>query len=177
MRPRHAATIAVVALLGCETYEFPPRLAGVGPDDTFELSETRVPPGVLALEGKLWLQDERGAIEVVMAYVTTPSGEVLERPVGTDDTEPGFVCRPVGELSDQVGVGSCEVSSSVGRSADRLFDGLEQAELMVGFGVVADELGTWGVEVVAVRSNGTESNRLQTTFEVADDIVPEPERE
>jgi len=79
------AGLALVGLVGCETYEFPPRLIGVGTDDCPEceelvLSETRLPAGAGAvdIDAQFAFKDDRGAISKLQAFVTTPSGVVLE---------------------------------------------------------------------------------------------------
>ena len=80
-------TIAIagltVLLAGCETYDFPPRLRGVGTEDCpaceeLVLSETRLPPGSVDIEARFAFEDDRGALTKIQAFVTTPSGEVLE---------------------------------------------------------------------------------------------------
>ncbi len=78
------AGLAVVGLSGCETYEFPPRLRGVGTDncpacEVFLVEESRLPlGGVATLSARFAFEDEWGSLSGVRVFVTTPSGDVLE---------------------------------------------------------------------------------------------------
>jgi len=76
--------LALVGLVGCETYEFPPRLLGVGTEncpacEVFVLDESRLPlGGVATLSSRFAFDDEWGALSGVHVFVTTPSGSVVE---------------------------------------------------------------------------------------------------
>jgi hypothetical protein len=95
---------AVLATASCETYEFPPRLSGVGTEDCPDceelvLSESRLPPGSVSLRTRFAFHDDRGAVDAIRVFVTSPSGAVLEEsyfveverevevPVDTDGAE------------------------------------------------------------------------------------------
>lgn len=164
--------VALLGLLGCESYEFPPRLLGVATDDcsdceVLELSETRLPPGAVTLSARFAFQDEQGSLEEVRVFVTPPSGAlVLEEP-----------CKFFVDLSDQVAADTCEVTALQFRDGDDTVSarlrGIESGELSTRFGLNLDELGTWTVEVEASRDLGVISNRLSQTFEVAEPVAPE----
>lgn len=76
--------VALLGLGGCETYEFPPRLRGVGTDncpacEVFVFEESRLPlGGVTTMSSKFAFEDERGALTAVRVFVTRPSGSVVE---------------------------------------------------------------------------------------------------
>lgn len=163
--------LALIGLIGCETYEFPPRLLGVAADDcsdceVLELSETRLPPGDATLTARFAFQDERGALEEVTVFVTSP-GRVIEVP-----------CDFFVDLSEQVAADNCEVTALQFRDSSNTVSarlrGIEGGELTTRFGLNLDEVGTWTVEVEAIRDTGAISNRLSQTFEVAEpDVDPE----
>lgn len=195
---------AVLATTSCETYEFPPRLRGVGTDDCPEcealvLSETRLPRGDTAISGRFAFEDDQGALAGLTVYVTTPSGEVLQRRCGErsvtrdceeeeeepcEEIEPvfcdGFVCSFASDESDTVGPGVCELTAErfnrgLDRSIAARLRGYEQGVLVATFGVSLDALGEWSVEVEAERDGGEPSNRISATFEVAADVDDNPE--
>lgn len=166
--------LGLVGLVGCETYELPPRLLGVATEDCsdceeLELSETRLPPGVVTLTADFSFEDERGALDELRAFVSTPSGRVLK--------EGGVPCSFVVDLAEQVGVESCAVTSlRFGDSGDTLFArlrGIESGVLTARLGLDLDEAGTWTVGFEATRDTGANSNRLSGTFEVAGSVDPE----
>lgn len=172
------AGLAVVGLSGCETYEFPPRLRGVGTDncpacEVFLVEESRLPlGGVATLSARFAFEDEWGSLSGVRVFVTTPSGDVLEEVYDGDEMRPGFTCEFRAE-SVATPVATCDLvserESSIG-SVAVLLDGIEQANLAVKFGVDLSEVGEWTVEVEAERSGGARSNRLSTTFDVVEDL-------
>jgi len=164
--------IGLIGLIGCETYEFPPRLLGVATDDcsdceVLELSETRLPPGDATLTARFAFQDERGSLEEVTVFVTSPSGgPILDIP-----------CDFFVDLSEQVAADTCELTALQFRDSDDTvsarLSGIERGELTARFGLALDEVGTWTVEVEAIRDTGAISNRLSQTFEVAEpDVDP-----
>ena len=124
----------VLTSAGCETYEYPPRLRGVGTEDCPEceelvLSETRVPRGEPAISARFAFEDDEGAIDAVWVYVTSPSGEVLqesyvveregdcegeEKPPCFEEVtlfRDGFTCTFASDESESVGPSICELTA------------------------------------------------------------------
>lgn len=183
---------AVLATASCETYEFPPRLNGVGTEDCPDceelvLSESRLPVSDAAVSARFQFEDELGSLSGVKVYVTTPSGMVVQEEycAGEDEAPPcdadeslfrdGFTCRFVTDDSESVSPTICELSSDrsngvLSQSVARRLRGYESGTLTATFGVSIDELGEWTVEVEAERGDDVRSNRLSNTFEVAADV-------
>ncbi|MGH1342053.1 MAG: hypothetical protein ACRBN8_10905 [Nannocystales bacterium] len=82
---------AALGLSSCETYEFPPRLHGVGTEncpacEVFVLEESRFPlGGVASLSSRFAFEDSLGALREIRVFVTTPSGRVVEELVDEED--------------------------------------------------------------------------------------------
>lgn len=170
--------VALLGLGGCETYDFPPRLRGVGTDncpacEVFVFEESRLPlGGVTTMSSKFAFEDQRGALTELRVFVTRPSGSVVEETYDGDKTRPGFTCEFRAD-SLATPAATCDLlfdrESSIGSVAD-LLDGIEQGTLSVNFGVELTEVGEWTVEVEAEGFDGTLSNRLSRTFDVVEDI-------
>lgn len=174
------AGLALVSAVGCETYEFPPRLIGVGTADCpkceeLVLSETRVPPAVgLVIEANFAFKDDRGALSVMQAFVTDPSGVVLEGTILDDENKeqkvPGFTCHYQSEIDEDLGANECSFSTP---RAESSLIGVQESLVTAAFEVDATTVGEWTVEFVATRSDGMQSNRLSNTFDVVEDVGPD----
>ena len=176
------AGLALVGVPGCETYEFPPRLVGVGTEDcpqceALVLSETRLPAGSVDINARFAFEDDLGTLSKVQVFVTTPSGVVLGEPDPSDDeaSRPGFTCTYATELAVDVGSRTCEVSSTRANAISSTdvgerIAGYQAGVLSATFGLETTEFGEWTVEFVATRSDGTPSNRISNTFDVVDDV-------
>ena len=182
------AGLALVGSAGCETYELPPRLHGVATDEcpeceVLELSETRLPPGDVTLTARFAFEDEWGAVERLQVFVTSPGGEVLKEPTGEKDANgepvfaPGFTCAFVVDFDDLLAANTCTLTAlhfrESGTTLLTRLRGVQGGELTARFGLNLDEIGTWTVEVEAVRETGAISNRISETFEVAEPLDPE----
>lgn len=194
---------AVLATTSCETYEFPLRLRGVGTEDCPEceelvLSETRLPQGDAAISARFAFADDEGSVSGVLVYVTTPSGDIVQEPYfvevsapcGDGQTPPcttlerrfrdGFTCGFASGESETVGPAVCELTAErfnrgLDNSIAARLRGYSEGVLIATFGVSLDEFGEWSVEVEAQRSDGDPSNRVSNTFEVAEDVVDDPD--